>query len=253
MHTIKSRESSMLLVSTAQLSMKRAAQEVRKLSPNCIAGNDEPINTRVSVDGTWQKRGHSSMNGIVTIMSAETAKCLDTEVLSKSCKGCQVWENKKADPNYNDWKASHICSINHRTSAGAIESAGAIKNFNRSVRINNLRYLEYLGDGDTSSFRDVNNSKPYPGHEIEKLECIGHIQKRVGSRLRNLRVKWSGKKLSDGKRLTGRHRLTDKVINTLQNYYGMAIRNSQGKTVHQMRVSVGAILFHCSENKNAES
>ena len=32
-----------------------------------------------------------------------------------------------------------------------------------------------------------------------------------------------GKILSDGKKISGRGRLTDKVINTMQNYYGMAI------------------------------
>ncbi|GFX70541.1 uncharacterized protein TNCV_875151 [Trichonephila clavipes] len=39
----------------------------------------------VAVDGTWQKRGYSSMNGVVTVTSVDTGKVIDTEILSKHC------------------------------------------------------------------------------------------------------------------------------------------------------------------------
>ena len=50
---------------------------------------------------------------------------------------------------------------------------------------------------------------------MEKLECIGHIQKRVGLRLRKLRSTHKGP-LSDGKGITGQGRLTEKLMNKLQ-------------------------------------
>jgi hypothetical protein len=62
--------------------------------------------------------------------------------------------------------------------------------------------------------------------EIIKLECIGHIQKRMGKRLRNFRIEMKGKKLSDGKGVSGNGRLTDKQIDSLQFYYGKAIRDN---------------------------
>ena len=40
---------------------------------------------QVSVDGTWQKRGVSSLYGVVTALSPLTGKCLDEIVLSKIC------------------------------------------------------------------------------------------------------------------------------------------------------------------------
>ena len=46
-----------------------------------------------------------------------------------------------------------------------------------------------------------------------------------------------GKKLSDGKMFSGKGRLTDKVINVLQNCYGTAIKQNKA-----------TILFHFSEN-----
>ena len=48
----------------------------------------------VSCDGTWQRRGHRSMNGCVTTLSMENGKCLDVEVLSEVCHGCRRIERE---------------------------------------------------------------------------------------------------------------------------------------------------------------
>ena len=42
-----------------------------------------------------------------------------------------------------------------------MEGVGAVETFSRSVEKNEIIYSEYLGDGDSSSFRDVVESKPY--------------------------------------------------------------------------------------------
>ena len=63
------------------------------------------VNCQVLVDGLWQKRRHSSLNGVVTAMS--DGKCLDVHVLSKYCKKCRIWEQKKDRPKYEEWKATH--------------------------------------------------------------------------------------------------------------------------------------------------
>ena len=65
-----------------------------------------------------------------------------------------------------------------------MEAAGVINIFKRLVETKKLRYTIYLGDGDCKSFKDIVGSNIYPGHEVEKHECIGHVQKRVGYRLR---------------------------------------------------------------------
>lgn len=45
-----------------------------------------------------------------------------------------------------------------------------------------MRYTRYLGDGDSKGQQTVNEAKPYGDDiQIEKLECIGHIQKRMGT------------------------------------------------------------------------
>ena len=52
--------------------------------------------------------------------------------------------------------------------------------------------------------------------------------------------------LSDGKTLGGKGRLTDKMRN-IQSYFGIAIRQSAGKAVFEMKKAIGAVRFHCSE------
>ena len=54
-------------------------------------------------------------------------------------------------------------------------------------------------------------------------------------------------KLSDGKGLNGKGRLTKKVIDSLQNFYGMSIRANAGN-IYQMKKSIASINHHCSAN-----
>ena len=61
---------------------------------------------------------------------------------------------------------------------------------------------------------------------MKKIECTAHVQKRMGTRLRNKKKELSKKKLSDGKTIAGQGRLTDKMIDKIAGYYGRAIRSS---------------------------
>ena len=197
-------------VKVATESMRKAGEEVKANFGTDIG---------VSVDGSWQRRGHASQNGIVTAVSIDTGKCLDVEIMSNTCKECLIWKKKEGTPEYIDWKASHQsrCAINHSGSAGSMEPEGAKKIFGRSISKHDLKYVNYLGDRDSASFKTVANSQPYGDIETNKLECVGHVQKRLGSRLRKLCTQKKGKKLSDGKLLSGAGRLTNRKIDTMQN------------------------------------
>lgn len=217
-------------------SMLTSALKVREVNSNGECG--------ISMDGTWQKRGDASHNGIVTAISLDTKKCIDVEVLSDKCQQCLKWGEKQSDPRYHSWKASHNCKINHKGSANNMESSGAVKIFERSVNTRGLKYTSMLGDGDSATYNSIVERKPY-GEECtpKKLECIGHVQKRVGSRLRKLKNTKKGVKLSDGKGISGKGRLTDGKIDMLQNYYGLAVRNNLND-VNEMAKQIKAALFH---------
>ncbi|GFV24264.1 uncharacterized protein TNCV_3445171 [Trichonephila clavipes] len=92
------------------------------------------------------------------------------------------------------------------------------------------------------TFSSITASNPY-GEDItvSKIECVGHVQKRMGTRLRKL--KQMSSKLSDGKSIGGKGRLTDRMIDLITTYYGNAIR--QNKTcLSDMRKAVWAVYFH---------
>ena len=90
--------------------MSEAASEICATSDG-----DEYVETEVSADGTWQKRGYSSLHGVATIMSMDTGKVLDTEILSQFCKACSLHEkDDKSTAAYNVWKTEHLntCTAN---------------------------------------------------------------------------------------------------------------------------------------------
>lgn len=63
--------------------------------------NNDDGECRISLDGTWHKRGHASHNGVVTPISLVTKKCLGIEVLSDKRQQCAKWQNTN-DPRYNE-------------------------------------------------------------------------------------------------------------------------------------------------------
>ena len=80
---------------------KAVAMKTMKDAANELGNKSEEINQcAVSCDGTWQRWGHSSLNGCVTTLSMENGKRLVVEVLSKVCHGYQrienemIWERK---------------------------------------------------------------------------------------------------------------------------------------------------------------
>ena len=213
----------------ADASMKKAAKEIKK-AVNPSSCDNDVIDCQIGIDGSWQKRGHASLNGIVAAVSRLTKKVLDYHVMSKFCRSCAIWVKRQGTKQYENWKANHQCDLNHVHSSGAMESAGALSIFNSSLEKYNLRYSHYIGDGDTEAFKKVCDAKPYGDSLIPvKLEYVGHFQKRLGTRLRKLRNMLKGKLLSDGKKISGKGRLTDKIINKMQNYFGMAIRQNKGR------------------------
>ena len=218
----------------AENSMKAASDDLKK---------DGTTDVSISSDGTWQKRGYTSLNGAVVCISMVSGRILDAHAMSRYCKICEYHQKLKATnpEKFGVLKANHSCRLNHTGSAGAMEVEGAKVIFSRSPEKHNLRYTEYFGDGDSKSFECVKDS--YPGIEVVKHECVGHVQKRVGTRLRNLKKTVKG--------LGGAKRLTDAMVDRLQNYYGLAIRNNKND-LPKMQKAVYSVLFHCASSKDHE-
>ena len=227
-----------------------------------------------SCDGSWQRRGHQSLYGFESCIAADTGKVIDYAIQSKFCSSCQ--SHNTWDPTselYKRWKADHApnCTINftgtveciyndstvsftliyyYLGSSGSMESFGAVTMWKRSIALHSLRYTTFIGDGDSSSFKSVVESAPYDV-PITKSDCIGYIQKRMGSGLRlivgkNKEVECMLKNGKIVKGISGRGRLTLNIINKIQNYYGQAIRNNIGD-LDGMVKDIKTILRHYSD------
>ena len=98
--------------------------------------------------------------------------------------------------------------------------------------------MKFYADDDSKAFNDVQHV--YGDENVKKQECIGHYQKRVGSRLRKLK-----------KREKGLKELREPIIDKLHNYFGISLRSNLN-TVEQMQNTIWASLLHVSssEKKN---
>ncbi|XP_077489628.1 uncharacterized protein LOC144100613 [Amblyomma americanum] len=126
-------------------SMMNAAAELR-----CFVQSTE---CGVSGDGTWQRRGHSSLNGCVTLICIDTGKVIDVEGMSSKCRACH--SKSKLNPSsteYLEWKANHTqCQANYTGSAGGMEAVGLYRVFERAERSRGLKYVDFYGVGDSKS------------------------------------------------------------------------------------------------------
>ncbi len=74
-----------------------------------------------------------------------------------------------------------------------MEAVGVMEIYNRSEAKHNLRYIPFVGDGDSKSYSKVCQERPYgPSIFIPKQDCISHVTKRMGTHLRNLHKEYKG-------------------------------------------------------------
>ena len=65
-----------------------------------------------------------------------------------------------------------------------MDASGLLAIFQRSVENYSAHYTEFLGDGGSKGHKLIVQEAVYGDKEVMKLECVGHVQKRLGSRLR---------------------------------------------------------------------
>ncbi|GFS96102.1 uncharacterized protein TNCV_3309191 [Trichonephila clavipes] len=134
-----------------------AIETVATVSMQTVAKEAKDVNGHseipVAIDGTWQKRGHTSLNGAVIATSVDTGKVLDASILSRFCK-CP---NKTHNEN---------CKANHFGNR-SMEVSGAMEIFQR---LHGLRCTKFLGDGDSRAYKTVNEMQPYGDTYIDHVE-----------------------------------------------------------------------------------
>ena len=177
----------------------------------------------------------------VTTLSIDTGKCLDVEVLTKVCHGCQRIAKEDDASKKADLLERHTCQANYKGSSPAMETEGIKRIFLRSETTRQLQYTKYFSDGDSKAYSEIEHF--YDNVHEEKKECVGHVQKQVGTALRKLE--------KENKGIGGNGKLTDALIDKLQNYYGIAVRSDCGN-LEGMKAAIYASILHCasSEKRN---
>ena len=159
-------------IAQAQCSMDAVRKEVRQ---DYGVQGDDFADITVSCDGTWHRRGFSSLFGAVFIISHDTGKVLDYTVKSKHCASCSHWESRdQTSEEYRRWKESHECNINFSGSACAMEPAGTLQMFCRSSEYK-LRYMNLISDGDSKAQSMILAEQPYGASDdvqVKKLDCV---------------------------------------------------------------------------------
>ena len=182
-------------------------------------------NVTVSYDGTWHKRGFTSNYGVGVAIDVQIGLVLDYEVLSTHCHACSLAEARlgKDSAAYLQWREEHTdCNRNFDGSSKAMEAEAAKRIWLRSVPKHKIRFTKFLSDGDASTFSVLKKLNSYGDNfPIEKMDCVNHADKRLGTALR---------KAAQEHKLGGRGvgRLTEAKIKTLQRYYGSSVRKHIG-------------------------
>ncbi|XP_076549216.1 uncharacterized protein LOC143306722 [Osmia lignaria lignaria] len=202
------------------------------------------LNLKVSGDGSWKKRGFKSLYGVTTLIGYYSGKVIDLVVKSSYCQACHMWKSRENTEEYHEWYEHHEeeCAKNHEGSAGKMEVSAITEMFLKSEEKYGVKYGNYIGDGDSKTFKAILDVNPYGDElQVKKSECIGHVEKRMGTRLRNV------KKIN---KLGGKGKLTDVLIKKLQSYYRLAIRRNVNSVI-DMKNAIMATYYHlCSTNEN---
>lgn len=120
--------------------------------------NGQPGNClKVSGDGSWKKRGYTSLFGVTTLIGHYSGKVVDLIVKSAYCHACALHKSTLDDAEFEEWYEDHkkSCSSNHDGSAGKMEVDSIVEMFLRSVEKFGVKYTNYIGDGDSKTYAGI--------------------------------------------------------------------------------------------------
>ncbi|CAF3491367.1 unnamed protein product [Rotaria sp. Silwood1] len=83
--------------------------------------------------------------------------------------------------------------------------------FKRSVSKYGIYDTKYVDDDDSKTFTILLKTTSYPGKVIKKIEDLNHFSKRMKRQLKTKKREYGRKKLSDGKTISGKNRLSNKI------------------------------------------
>ncbi len=152
-------------------SMAEAGREEKRIAEEIGSYNEGVPAITVIVDGGWSKRSHkhsyNANSGVAIIIGKETSKLLYIGVRNKYCHACA----RNISPD------KHACFRNWDKSSSEMETDIILEGFLEAEKVHGVRYIHFIGDGDSSVHPTLIQNVPGWGHAIKKLECANHACK----------------------------------------------------------------------------
>ena len=226
-------------VTMANESMRIAGEQAYQQAAAVDESSSELRECAVSFDASWHRRGHYSNQGFAAAIETEFGKVLDYSLYDRVCYLCSKWPDSRrtsCPEEYEEYWIAHknLCTANYKGTSQAMESTGAIDVWKRSIEKHNLAYATYIGDGDSSSFKNLLQTDPYDGKvPIRKEECIGHVQKRLKKRLM--------------KKVPGSTSLSQGKADRIAHLYALVVVQHRGKSAAEIHDGLQVLLSHTKE------
>ena len=172
-------------------SMKAAGKTERELAIQRGNFHQGVPAITVIVDAGWSKRTHkhtyNALSGVGVIFGQQTGKLLYLGIRNKFCASC-----KKG--------TEHTCFKNWKESSSSMETDIILTGFKGAEKQHGLRYIKFIGDGDSSVYPSLVAGVPGWGYAISKQECANHALKCYRASLEQL--------VKEKSQYRGKHKLT---------------------------------------------
>ena len=134
----------------------------------------------VIVDGGWSKHSHrhsyNAKSGVGIIIGKETGKILHIGTRNKYCTACTQGIPKE----------NHVCYKNWDQSSSEMETDIILEGFRNAEKTHGVRYMKFVGDGDSSVYPTLLQGVPLWGRDIKNIECANHACKCYRASLEKL-------------------------------------------------------------------
>ena len=152
-------------------SMAAAAKEEKRLAEQRGDYHQGVPAITVIVDGGWSKRSHkhsyNAKSSVAIILGKRTGKLLYIGVRNKYCSACTQGIPQEKHKCYKNWDAS----------SSEMETDIILDGLKQAEPTHGVRYMRFIGDGDSSVYPTLIANVPVWGHAIKKLECANHACK----------------------------------------------------------------------------
>ena len=172
-------------------SIQAAGKAERELAIHQGSFHHGVLAITVIVDAGWSKRTHkhtyNALSGVGVIFGQQTGKLLYVGVRNKFCAACATGKE-------------HTCFKNWKEASSSMETDIILAGFKAAETQHGVRYINFIGDGDSSVYPTLVAGVPGWGYAITKKECANHALKCYRGSLEQL--------VKDKPQYKGKHKLT---------------------------------------------